>query len=168
MSVLEYIVQQTNLYAQQCLGDNYSTWQQVSIEELEAYMEFMILMGLVKLHSVYAYWRNDSIFRYSPVASRISRKQFFEIHQCLHFVDNETLSPPGTATNDRLGKIRPILLLSSPPHMNLVPTFQRSCFKQYYASEACEKGFQNIGCRQTHQMAMLVNWKCTLAKRGQN
>ncbi len=108
-SLLEMIVDQTNKYAAECLGDRYSTWQTITVEELQAYMGFMILMGLVKLPSIYDYWQKDEVFHYSPVASRISRDRFFEIHRYLHFADNSTLAAPGTPAYDKLGKIRPII-----------------------------------------------------------
>ena len=49
-SLMEYIVQQTNLYANQCMGDEqYSTWEVVTVDELGAYFGFMIYMRLVHL-----------------------------------------------------------------------------------------------------------------------
>lgn len=60
-------------------------------------MGFMIQMGLVKLPALSDYWSKDSTYHYLPIASRISRCRFFELQKYLHFVDNETLSPPGTA-----------------------------------------------------------------------
>ena len=61
-SVLDVIITESNRYAQQCLGESYSQWTPMMLEELEAYMEFMVLMGLVKLPSVYDYWRKDKVF----------------------------------------------------------------------------------------------------------
>ena len=61
-SVLDVIITESNRYAQQCLGESYSQWTPMTLEELEAYMEFVVLMGLVKLPSVYDYWRKDEVF----------------------------------------------------------------------------------------------------------
>ena len=47
-AILQCIVDQSNLYASQCMGERFDTWQPVTIEELKAYMGFMILMGVVK------------------------------------------------------------------------------------------------------------------------
>ena len=49
----------------------FQSWQPVSVTELEAYMGFMILMGVVHLPALFDYWKNDPLFHYSPVASRI-------------------------------------------------------------------------------------------------
>ena len=46
---------------------------------------------------------------YSPIASRISINRFLDLHRYLHFVDNSTISLPGTPEYDRLGKVRPIV-----------------------------------------------------------
>ena len=81
----------------------------ITVEELQAYMGFMILMGLVKLPSIYDYWKRDEIYHYSPIASRISRDRFFELHRYLHFADNATLAPPGSPDYNKLGKVQPVI-----------------------------------------------------------
>ena len=49
------------------------------------------------------------VFHYSPVASRISRDRFFELHRYLHFVDDASISPPGTDGYNKLGKVKAIV-----------------------------------------------------------
>lgn len=73
-------------------------------------MGFMLLMGLVKLPSIYDYWKKDEIYNYSPIASRISHDRFFEVHRYLHFADNST---PGTPEYKKLGKVQPIINMLS-------------------------------------------------------
>ena len=108
-SVLEHIVEQSNKYAAECLGERFDSWHALTLEELLAYLGFMPLMGLVELPSIYDYWKKDEIFHYSPVASRMSRDRFFELHRYLHFEDNSALSPPGSHDYDRLGKVGTII-----------------------------------------------------------
>ena len=108
-SILELIVAETNRYAAECLGDEFQAWQQLTVAEFQAYTGFMILMGLVKMPSIYDYWQKDDIFHYAPIANKISRDRFFEIHRYLHFVNNATLAAPGTANYQKLGKIQPII-----------------------------------------------------------
>ena len=101
---------QTNKFALECMGgEKFSQWSQVTVPELQAYIGFMILMGIVHLPSIYDYWKRDEVFHYSPVASRISRDRFFELHRYLHFADNSTLSPPGDPAYNKLGKIQQII-----------------------------------------------------------
>ena len=108
-TLLELIVEQTNKYAAECMGlEKYEKWNKVTVDELCAYMGFMLFMGIVHLPSLYDYWKNDEVYHYSLVADKISRNRFHEIHRYLHFADNSTLSPPGSVDYDRLGKVRPV------------------------------------------------------------
>ena len=52
-SLLELITQQTNLYAKHCLSDdNYEKFVPITTNELEAFLGFMILMGINQLPSI--------------------------------------------------------------------------------------------------------------------
>ena len=49
-SLLELIVEQTNKYAAECMGlEKFEKWDKVTVDELCAYMGFMLLMGIVHL-----------------------------------------------------------------------------------------------------------------------
>ena len=72
-------------------------------------LHLMVMMGLVKLPSLKDYWKRNEMFHYSPIASRISRDCFHDLHRYLHFVDDATLSPPGSPGYKKLGKTGPIL-----------------------------------------------------------
>ena len=83
-------LKQTNQYVFECMGvEAFAKWTQVTVEELQAYIGFMILLGIVHLPSIYNYWQGDEIYHYTPVASR---DQFFELHRYLHFADNSFLA----------------------------------------------------------------------------
>ena len=98
-----YIVAQTNLYAQQCIGEEkYTRWDKVIVEEMKAFYGFTILMGMVRLPSLYDYWRGDDYFHYAPIASCITRDQFFDLRRYLHFAENSTLAPPHTEGYNKL------------------------------------------------------------------
>ena len=72
--LLELIVEQSNKYTAECIGEEkYAKWNEITVEELCAYMGFMLLMGVVHMPSLYDYWKKDEVYNYSPVASRISR-----------------------------------------------------------------------------------------------
>ena len=109
-ALVELIVEQTNLYARQVMSDDqYVKWVDVDVEEIWAYMGFMILMGINHLPALSDYWKLDSTYRYGPIADRITRDRFFEITCYLHFVDNTTLLPRGDPGYDKLGKVRPVI-----------------------------------------------------------
>ena len=155
-TLLEYIVVQSNKFALECMGEEkYESWDKITIDELTAFMGFMLLMGIVRLPSIADYWKLDEVFHYSPVARRISRKRFFELQRYLHFADNSTLAPPGTPEYNRLGKIQPIMdsLLTRfqevyNPHKEvsvdegMIPFKGRSSMKQYMPKKPVKRGFK--------------------------
>ena len=94
-NLLEMIVTETNRYASLCLKEKYNDWEKITVDELKAYFGFMILTGIARLPSIRDYWRNDEAFHYHPIANRISRTRFLQIHRFLHFVDNDTLPAYG-------------------------------------------------------------------------
>ena len=87
--VLENIVTESNRYAQECKGKLFATWQPITIEELLAYMGFMILMGTVQLPRIEDHWKKDAIYHYTPMANRMSCERFKELHIFLHFANNK-------------------------------------------------------------------------------
>ena len=109
-ALMDTIVEQSNLYAKEVMGDDkYSSWVKITREELKAYLGFCILMGINHLPALDDYWSTDPTLHYSPIADRISRDRFREISRYLHFADNATLTPRGTPGHDRLGKVRPVI-----------------------------------------------------------
>ena len=109
-SFLDTIVEQSNLYAEQVMGqEKYASWEKITTEELRAYLGFCILMGVTHLPALDDYWSTDPTLHYSPIADRISRDRFREITRYLHFVDNTTLPERGSPGYDRLGKVRPVI-----------------------------------------------------------
>jgi hypothetical protein len=68
-TLLELIVEQTNKYAAECVGEEkFGKSNKVTVDELCAYMRFMrfrLLMGIVHLPSLYDYWKNDEVYHYS-------------------------------------------------------------------------------------------------------
>ena len=122
-SVIDTIVEQTNLYAKQVMGDDkYAAWEEVSTDELKAYLGFCILMGINQLPALNDYWSSDHTLRYSPIANKISRDRFREISRYLYFADNSTLAPKGSPGYDRLGKVRPVMITWSKQFADLYQT----------------------------------------------
>ena len=74
VEILQYIVEQTNKYALECMGQpSFDSWQPLTVAELEAFMGFMLLMGIVNLPALIDYWKSDPVYHYTPIVSRISR-----------------------------------------------------------------------------------------------
>lgn len=157
--ICKTITDQSNLYAEQVLGDKYVEWEKITVEELRAYFGFMVLMGLVSLPAIDDYWRRDPLLHYSPIADRISRKRFREIHRFLHFADNSSLLEHGDPGYDRLGKVRPMIkmlqerfLAVYQPHCEnaideaMIPFQGRSTLKQYMPAKPIKRGIK-VWCR---------------------
>ena len=109
-SFLDTIVEQSNIYARQVMGEEkYDSWEKVTREEIRAYLGFSILMGVAHLPALDDYWSSNPTLHYSPTADRISRDRFREISRYLHFVDNASLPERGSPGYDRLGKVRPVI-----------------------------------------------------------
>ena len=106
--VIDLIVRQTNVYAQQCLVNTTTTWSTTS-DEIRAYIGFYILMGTNRLPEIRDYWAKDEKLHYSPVASRISRTQFEDINRYLHFADNTQLPSREEQGYNRVQKVQPII-----------------------------------------------------------
>lgn len=74
-TLFEYIVLQSNKYALECVGaEKYESWE-ITVNELSAFIGFMLLVGIVHLPSISDYWKKDEVYHYAPVA-RISRNIF--------------------------------------------------------------------------------------------
>ena len=71
--ICSFNTEQSNLYAEQILGEKYEEYRQITVEELKAYFGFKILMGLYPKPAMSDYWRRDLFVHYAPIADRIPR-----------------------------------------------------------------------------------------------
>ena len=86
-ALMSTVILQTNLYAQQVLGENsIDSWTDVTESDILAFLGFAILMGINQLTSLADYWKKDPYFHYSPIADRITRDRFLEIWKYLLLV----------------------------------------------------------------------------------
>ena len=152
-TLIREIVQQTNLYAQQCLElqNKDETWE-TSAEDIAAYLGITLLMGINGRLDLYDYWSMSPKLHCYPIASVISRKRFLEIKRYLHFVDNTSLSFPCC---DKLAKIRSVLeavqntsLTSYNPHKEnsideaMIKFNGHSSIKQYMPKKPIKRGIK--------------------------
>ena len=79
-ALISTVILQTNLYAQQVLGENaIDSWTNVIESDTLAFFGFAVLMGINQLLSLADYWKKDPNFNYSPIADRITRDWFLQI-----------------------------------------------------------------------------------------
>ena len=154
------IVEQTNLYARHIFGEEqYAQFVQVTVDELQAYLGFCVLMGLVQMPAMEDYWKRDVHFHYAPVADRISRSRFREISRYLHFANKSNLPQRGESGFDQLRKVRPVLEAlqsrfeeSYDPHCEqsideaMIKFQGRSTIKQYLPAKPIKRGIK-VWCR---------------------
>ena len=108
--ILSLIVRETNQFAAPCLAaaNSTGTWE-TNLDEIKAYLGFMIVMGVNRLPEIRDYWSVDSKLNNTFISSRITRKRFEEISQYLHFIDNTTLPVKHEPGFHRLQKVMPII-----------------------------------------------------------
>lgn len=99
-SVIQLIVDQTNLYARQKNNHNFS----LSPLEAKTFIGILLFTGYHKLPQERMYWSLDEDLRIELVTKCMSRNRYLEIKRYLHLADNELLNK-----DDKLFKIRPLM-----------------------------------------------------------
>ena len=104
-------------------------------------------MIVVPLTAIDDYWRCDPLLHYKPIADRILRKTFREIHRFLHFVDKSIHLEHGDPGYDRLGKVRPMIEMlqerffeAYQPHT--IPLQGRGALKLYVPAKPIKRGIK--------------------------
>ena len=93
------IVEQTNVYARQVLGDAAEgKWTDVTDADIWAFLGFALLMGINRLPQTHLYWNKDPVFHYLPIAEWIPRDRFMAIWRFMYFTDN-TAQPQSSASS---------------------------------------------------------------------
>ena len=130
-AIVGMIVEQTNAYANEVLGDVAGDkWSDVTPEDIRAFLGFALLMEINRLPQLRLYWNANPVFHYLPIGEWITRDRFLDIWRFLHFVPSAPPPPPPpsgalssssyagasssspadpTRTQDRLWKVRPII-----------------------------------------------------------
>ncbi|KAK4311486.1 hypothetical protein Pmani_017035 [Petrolisthes manimaculis] len=97
--LLEDIVYQTNLYAQQM---DVNTTFSINMDDLMVFMGIILYMGVMYLPSINDYWALDT--RVSQVTHYMTSRRFKQIRTLLHFNNNEYEK----SSTDRFYKVRPL------------------------------------------------------------
>ncbi|XP_049809183.1 piggyBac transposable element-derived protein 3-like [Schistocerca nitens] len=147
--IVQYIVQQSNLYSIQCRHNKYVN---VSAGEIEQFIGTALFMSVIQLPATRHYW--CKYLGHPVVSDIISCNRWEEIKHFIHFCDNSNLVPAGEPNHGELFKIRPLLdqlrerLLRVPKEEflavdeQIIPTKCRSSLKQYNPSKPHKWGFK--------------------------
>ena len=194
-TLIASIVEETNRYAREVLGDAATTkWVDVVAEDVWAFLGFALLMGINRLPQLHLYWNTDPVYHYLPIAERITRDRFFAIWRFLHFCNTDAPSPSASASSataasssspsdsqhpiDRLRKVRPVISAvvaacrtNYRPHREqaideaMVAFKGRSCMKQYLPMKPVKRGFK-IWVRADSHNGYVCEFECYTGKKG--
>lgn len=99
--IIDHIVIQTNLYAQQFIEQHQNNlrphslvhqWKATDRAEILTLLAVVILMGVVHKPRFAMYWSTDSLIS-TPIFSQIiSRDRFLILMRFLHFADNKNIN----------------------------------------------------------------------------
>lgn len=113
-SILDTIAYETNRYARKKelekrkkkkKDKSHSTpWTETNRDEIKVMLALIVLMGIIQLPEIRAYWKTDSKFDLPYFKDAMPRDRFLSLLAYLHFVDNDDEEP-----DDSLRKIRPLL-----------------------------------------------------------
>ena len=85
-------------------------WEDLTVPELEAFMEVWVFMGLVRKPATRDYWTQGATEGSFPIVTyTFPRNRSLAILWNLHFSDNDLAAPRGSPGYDKLYKIRPII-----------------------------------------------------------
>ncbi|XP_070173741.1 piggyBac transposable element-derived protein 3-like [Littorina saxatilis] len=145
--VVDYIVDQTNLYARRDKGNHtFVTTRQ----EFRTFMAILLLSGYNQIPRRTMYWERNTDCHNTAVSGAMSRNRFDEHMRFLHLADNNTLDP-----NDKVSKVRAFVsminercLLYFPEQQHLsidesmVPYFGHHLTKQFIRGKPIRFGFK--------------------------
>lgn len=147
--MIQYIVEQTNVYSVQCRPNKSVN---VSTDEIEQFIGTCLYMSIIQLPATRHYW--CGYLGHPAINEVISCNRWEEIKRYIHFCDNSKFVSAGEPNHDKLFKIRPLLnrlrerLLLVPKEEflavdeQIIPTKARSSIKQYNPKKPHKWGFK--------------------------
>lgn len=108
----EYLVFQTNLYAEQqqnSKGTRDPHWAETTAEEMKAFFGIHIIMALQVMPNIGTYWCADEFLGNKGIQKCMTKNRFEKLLQYMHVSDNERMPARGDDNFDPLYKVRPVL-----------------------------------------------------------
>ncbi len=147
--ILDYIVEQSNLYATQ---ENPNKLLRLDRKELEQFLGTLVLVSLMKISNSRLYW--NGAIEFKMISNVFSRNRWEEIKKALHCNDNTQLPQRDDPNRDKFFKVRPLLEHLQTKFRNipmsqmccvdemLVPFKETSSLKQYIPSKPHKWSFK--------------------------
>ena len=150
----------------------------ISEEELRAFLGVNIVMGINKLPTIKSYWSVDEGLGNPVIQKAMTRGQFLEILQNIHFADNHKELPPKVGDQyDRAWKLRPLFnhrekhfqeALQPECHQStdepMCKFKGKSIMRQYMKNKPIKWGFKFWFCCGL-SLAICTNLTCTLERK---
>ena len=102
----QHIADQSNLYAQQ---KQTAEWVTTSEKEVQSLVVIQLVMGIVRLPSMYDYWNTNPLLNTPGITLGMSRHRFRSLLSHLHLNDNSAAPDRSSPQFDKLYKVRPLL-----------------------------------------------------------
>lgn len=103
------IVEESNRYAHQQLGDRFESFRAITRAEMKAFIGIIIIMGIVKLPQYAFFWSTDEFLGNPGIKKVMAKNRFEELSCYLRFNDSSKEPARGDRDYDRLFKVRPVL-----------------------------------------------------------
>ena len=143
-------------YANEVLGEKAARlWNDVTIDEVKAYIAINIIMGINCLPTLDSYWSTHPALGCDWISSTMSKNRYMAINRFLHLNDNAFAAPRNHPGYDPLHKVRPMidmLRMVFGAYYNperelsvdeaMIPFRGRSVFKQYIPSKPTKWGIK--------------------------
>lgn len=153
--VIDLIVFQTNLYAQEKHLKTGKTYVPTTDVEIRVFIGMNMLMGIKPLPSYRDYWSSDPDLHDVYMSKLMSLNRFGWLLSNIHINDNSTAPRPDDPTRDKLYKVRPFLDLvaknfkscinpskSMSVDESMIKFKGRSSLKQYMPKKPIKRGYK--------------------------
>jgi len=153
--IMNLIVFQTNLYAQQKQTKTGKSFIRTNLSEIKTFIGINLLMGIKKQCSYRDYWSSSPDLHDSYISSLMPVNRFGWLLAHIHLNDNTVMPKKNTHNYDKLYKLRPFIsiLLSNfqktyNPHQivsideSMVKFTGRNSNKQYMPKKPIKRGFK--------------------------
>ena len=114
--IIDHIVTQTNLYAQQYIEREQNNlrphslvkqWKPTDRQEMIAFLAMLIMMGIIHKPRINMYWSKDSLLSTPVFGQLVGRDRFLLLLRFLHFANNRDYNA-ADPNRDKLYKIREV------------------------------------------------------------
>ncbi|CAH1974181.1 unnamed protein product [Acanthoscelides obtectus] len=153
--ILNHIVFQTNLYAEQRYQDTGKPYNKTDITEIKTFLGINLLFGIKKYPSYRDHWSTSADLHDPYISKLMTVHRFGWLLTHIHLNDNSTIPERVSDRYDKLYKVRPLLQFllenfqsSLQPHEHLavdeamIKFKGRSSLKQYLPKKPIKRGYK--------------------------